>query len=63
MGRPRPYLGDDNRWHDDVTGFKSAPFIDVHDAENERITNQRLAWSYERRAAFYKAIEAELTDD
>ena len=63
MGRPRPYLGDDHCWHDDATGFVSAPFIDAHDAENERITNQRLAWSYERRAAFYRAIEAELTDD
>lgn len=63
MGRPRPYLGDDNCWHDDVTGLVSLPFIDAHDAENKRIINQRLAWSFERRAAFYKAIEQVMADD
>lgn len=63
MGRPRPYLGDDDRWHDDVTGLVSPPFMDANDAENERIANQRFARSFERKAAFYKAIEAELADD
>ena len=63
MGRPRPYLGEDNCWHDDVTGLVSPPFIDAHDAENSRIANQRLAWNFERKAAFYKAIEEALADD
>lgn len=63
MGRPRPYLGDDDCWHDDVTGLVSPPFMDANDAENERITHQRFARQHQRRAAFYKAIEAELTDD
>ena len=63
MGRPRPYLGDDNCWHDDVTGLVSPPFIDAHDAEYERIASQRLAWDFERRAAFYKAVEEALADD
>lgn len=63
MGRPRPYLGDDDRWHDDVTGIVSPPLIDAHDAEVARITNQRLSWHYGRKAAFYGAIEAELADD
>lgn len=63
MGRPRPYLGDDNCWHDDVTGLVSPPFMDANDAENERIANQRIARRFERRAAFYKSIEAELADD
>ena len=63
MGRPRPYLGDDGRWHDDVTGLASPPFIDAHDAENKRIANERLAWDFERRAAFYKAIEQVMADD
>ena len=63
MGRPRPYLGDDNCWHDDVTGLVSPPFIDAHDAENARISSQKLAWLSERRAAFYKAIEQVMADD
>lgn len=63
MGRPRPYLADDHCWHDDVTGLVSPPFIDARDAENKRIVNERLAWNYERKAAFYKAIEEALADD
>lgn len=63
MGRPRPYLADDHCWHDDVTGLVSPPFIDARDAENKRIANERLAWNFERKAAFYKAIEEALADD
>lgn len=63
MGRPRPYLADDNCWHDDVTGIVSPPFMDARDVENARIANQRLAWNYERKAAFYRAIEQELSGD
>ena len=63
MGRPRPHLADDHCWHDDVTGLVSPPFIDARDAENKRIANERLAWNFERKAAFYKAIEEALADD
>lgn len=63
MGRPRPYLGDDNRWHDPVRGFESEPFIDAHDAEERRIALQRVARDFEAKALFYKAIEQELSGD
>lgn len=62
MGRPRPFLGDDHRWHDAVSGFQSDQFIDANDAEIERIAYQRLARHYKARALFYRAIEQELTD-
>lgn len=61
MGRPRPYLGDDGRWYDDVQGFVSAPMIDARDAENERIAYQKLARHYEARSMFYDQIERELS--
>lgn len=63
MGRPRPYLGDDHRWHDPVRGFQSERFIEGRDAEQSRIACQSLARHYEAKALFYKAIEMELLGD